>query len=201
MSSSESNTPETSAIGTQRPCLTALEQLSDDALLERCRASDPQALDLLLRRHYDTIRAFAFRLCGNLEECEEVTQESLVKIARSIRNFRSQAKLSTWFYQITLNVVRDRSRARKRRERTRERAKAEADLQPQSISPTATSKEVLQALEQLSDKEREAAVLVFFQDYSHAEAAEVLGCAETTISWRLFCAKRKLKAFLMEHAQ
>lgn len=179
----------------------ALEQLSDDALLQRCQEGLPEALDLLLRRHYDTIRAFAYRLCGSIEECEEVTQESLVKIARSIRNFRAQAKLSTWFYQITLNVVRDRSRARKRRERVRDKLQVESSLQAQSYVASATSKEVQQALALLSPKEREAAVLVFFQDYSHAEASEVLGCAESTISWRLFCAKRKLKAFYMEHAQ
>ena len=130
-----------------------------------------------------------------------MTQEVLVKVARSIGHFRAQSKLSTWFYQITLNVVRDRSRARKRRERGRLKLQAETELQPQSYSQSATSKEVLQALESLSEKEREAAVLVFFHDYSHAEAAEVLGCAETTISWRLFCAKRKLKTFMLEHAQ
>ncbi|RYD83743.1 MAG: RNA polymerase sigma factor, partial [Verrucomicrobiaceae bacterium] len=46
---------------------------------------------------------------------------------------------------------------------------------------------------------RMAVVLVFFEGMNHAEAARLLGCAETTVSWRLFSAKRKLKTFLRHH--
>jgi RNA polymerase sigma-70 factor (ECF subfamily) len=51
----------------------------------------------------------------------------------------------------------------------------------------------------LSDDLRAAVVLVFFEEMTHAEAAQVLGCAETTISWRIFKAKRKLKQLLQSH--
>ena len=46
---------------------------------------------------------------------------------------------------------------------------------------------------------RLAVVLVYLEGLNHAEAAHALGCAETTVSWRLFRAKRKLKTILLRH--
>ena len=56
-----------------------------------------------------------------------------------------------------------------------------------------------EALAVLSADQRAAVVAVYFEDLSHAEAARVLGCAEATISWRIFVAKRKLKTLLTQH--
>jgi RNA polymerase sigma-70 factor (ECF subfamily) len=55
---------------------------------------------------------------------------------------------------------------------------------------------VQEALMQLSIDERAAVILVIYEGLKHGEAAAALGCAETTVSWRLFQARRKLKALL-----
>jgi RNA polymerase sigma factor (sigma-70 family) len=52
------------------------------------------------------------------------------------------------------------------------------------------------ALKQLSPDLREAVALVYLEEMNHREAAEATGCAETTISWRIFRAKRLLKKLL-----
>ena len=49
---------------------------------------------------------------------------------------------------------------------------------------------------QLAPKQRAAVVLTVYDGLSHAEAAQALGCSETTISWRLFAARQKLKRIL-----
>jgi RNA polymerase sigma-70 factor (ECF subfamily) len=49
---------------------------------------------------------------------------------------------------------------------------------------------------QLSPKQRAAIVLTTYDGLTHAEAARALGCSETTVSWRLFAARRKLKSLL-----
>ena len=43
---------------------------------------------------------------------------------------------------------------------------------------------------------RATVALVYLEDMTHAEAARILGCAETTVSWRILIAKRKMKALL-----
>jgi RNA polymerase sigma-70 factor (ECF subfamily) len=71
-----------------------------------------------------------------------------------------------------------------------EQTLAEGEARPEGVS------EVGDALASLPASLREAVVLVYFEGLNHAEAARVLGCAETTVSWRLFRAKRQLKALL-----
>jgi RNA polymerase sigma-70 factor (ECF subfamily) len=48
----------------------------------------------------------------------------------------------------------------------------------------------------LPDKQRAAIVLTVYGGHNHAEAAKILGCSETTVSWRVFAARRKLKTIL-----
>ncbi len=52
------------------------------------------------------------------------------------------------------------------------------------------------ALLKLSAKQRAAIVLTVYSGHNHAEAAKILGCSETTVSWRIFAARRKLKRWL-----
>ena len=55
---------------------------------------------------------------------------------------------------------------------------------------------VHEALGSLADELRQAIVLVYYEGMNHAQAARICACAETTISWRVFMAKRKLKKLL-----
>ncbi|HEV2693613.1 MAG TPA: RNA polymerase sigma factor, partial [Verrucomicrobiae bacterium] len=56
--------------------------------------------------------------------------------------------------------------------------------------------EIQAALLKLPAKQRAAIVLTIHDGLNHAEAAQILGCSETTVSWRVFTAKRKLKKLL-----
>jgi RNA polymerase sigma-70 factor (ECF subfamily) len=60
------------------------------------------------------------------------------------------------------------------------------------------SQQVQSALLKLPAKQRAAIVLTIYDGLNHAEAAQVLGCSETTVSWRVFAARRKLKRWLSQ---
>ena len=60
---------------------------------------------------------------------------------------------------------------------------------------------VHEALAVLAEDMRHAVVLVYYEGMNHAEAAGILGCAETTVSWRIFRAKRQLKRLLSRNAE
>jgi RNA polymerase sigma-70 factor (ECF subfamily) len=53
-----------------------------------------------------------------------------------------------------------------------------------------------EALLKLPAKQRAAIMLTLYDGLNHAEAAEILNCSETTVSWRVFAARRKLKRWL-----
>ncbi len=53
----------------------------------------------------------------------------------------------------------------------------------------------------LPAKQRAAIVLTVYDGHNHAEAAKILGCSETTVSWRIFAARRKLKRLLSHQGE
>src|SRR5690606_18430243 len=99
---------------------------------------------------------------------------------------------------IAANKSRDRHRQKTRRVRL---AEAYAALNPvEPIAESADAVAVREALASLTPELREAVTLVYYEGVNHAEAARILGCAETTDSWRIFRAKQKLKKQLRPQA-
>lgn len=174
----------------------ALDAIADHELLALVRRGNGDAFDVLLSRYYSTIFAFAYRISGG-EEAQDITQEALLKIARSIHTFRGDSKLSSWFYRITLNVARDMARSRKRQLAIKEKALSDQELSYKALKGDEISKEVRAALVSLEEKERECVVLHIYEGLKHGEIAKLVGCAESTVSWRIFNAKRKLKKLLL----
>ena len=62
------------------------------------------------------------------------------------------------------------------------------------------SEELWQAVRRLPDKQRDAVLLIYGEGLSHAAAADVIGCAETTISWHVHEARKRLKVLLRDAA-
>ena len=73
---------------------------SDDELLAAARQGDSAALETLLVRYQPHLYRFGLRMCGNVEDAGDVAQESLISMARSVRDFRGDASVSSWLYTI-----------------------------------------------------------------------------------------------------
>jgi RNA polymerase sigma-70 factor (ECF subfamily) len=56
--------------------------------------------------------------------------------------------------------------------------------------------EIWTAVQTLSPKQRDCVMLVYSEGLDHAEAAEVLGCSEPTVSWHLHEARKRLRIIL-----
>ena len=73
---------------------------ADRELLATAKAGDVRSIDALLARHQQQIYRFGLRMCGNEDDAREVLQETLLAAFRGIHEFREEAQLSTWLYQI-----------------------------------------------------------------------------------------------------
>ena len=170
----------------------------DETLAAQAKAGDRRAFAMLAERHYGAIHRFAWRVTGDAAEAEDVAQETLIKIARAISGFEGRAAFRSWALGITLNCARDAVRARQRRARTLNEAAAAALVEPPSKAEDDGEAEsaLWAAVRNLPDGQRDAIMLVHVEGLSHAQAAAALGCAEATVSWRLFAARRRLKSNL-----
>lgn len=167
------------------------------ALVVRARNGDTEAFGDLIEDHYDLIYRTAWKWCGNRVDAEDIAQDVCVKLGTAIAQFDGRSAFSSWVYRITLNAVRDMQRAGKRRSR---HADAYAEVSPEDEPPSqeeaATSRQLWDAVRTLPEKQRDAVLLVYAEELSHAAAAEIMGIKEATVSFHVHEARKTLRGLL-----
>lgn len=163
--------------------------------IERSRQGDAEAFASLVRRYQRMIYALTYRMSGSAAEAEDLTQETFIRAHQQLGAYRAEAKFSSWLYRIAINHCLNWRQRVARREELQNQWQQDQQLHS---APTASGRheKVQAALMQLPPKQRAAVALTIYDGLSHAEAARVLGCSETTVSWRLFAARHKLKRLL-----
>lgn len=179
---------------------------TDEELVRSFREGDYGAFDELTLRWGRKIRGAAFRLLGSEEEALDVSQEAFLKAYRSLGEFRGEAKFSSWLYQITLNLCRDRLRRRRARaalsfDSFDETAPPVSMRGPSAIDVVVArdiARHVAAAVAELPEDEREVVVLKEYEGFTFAEIADVLGIPSSTVKTRLYRALTVLRGRLVE---
>ncbi len=159
-----------------------------------CRAS----FALLLDRHYDRIYRLAWRWTGSRTAGEDIAQDVTVKLARAIRAFRGDAAFTTWLHRIAYTTTVDFLRANQRSVSVDPSEIVRLIDSVAEVRPDAETVgvDLWTAVRSLPDQQRDAVLLVYGEDLSHAEAATVMGCSENTVSWHVHEARKRLKILL-----
>jgi len=170
----------------------------EPSLIDASRRGDTNAFAALVGRYQQMIHALTYRMCGSEADAADLAQDAFVLAWQRLDSFRGEARFSSWLYRIAMNLclnwkVRLAREARLRAEWSDNEIAADTSEASDPRTPV-----VREALLALPAKQRAAIVMTIFDGMSHGQAARVLGCSETTISWRVFSAKRKLKCWL-EH--
>jgi len=160
-------------------------------LIRRAQGGDVACFAELLDLHYDTIYRFAWKWCGHRTNAEDIAQQSCIKLARTLAQFRFQAAFTSWLYQLVIRCAQDWQRAQQRHEH---------DALPET-EPTADDArtedhiylvQLLEQLDELGEGMKETALLVHAEGLSHAEAGQILGVSESTISWRVHAIRKHM---------
>jgi RNA polymerase sigma factor (sigma-70 family) len=165
----------------------------DTALVAAAAGGDRAAFAELLERHYDRIHGLAWQLTGSRADADDIAQDVCCTLVEKIGSFRGEARFGTWLCGITFNACRDLRRRRRSFKGFTERLTVLAGL---TRGPDGRdlydSIWVRSAIARLKPAYRDAAVLVAGQQLTHGEAAEILGVAEATVSWRMHEVRRML---------
>jgi RNA polymerase sigma-70 factor, ECF subfamily len=162
--------------------------------VKQCLEGDQEAYEALIREHQRMIHSLCYRMTGSMADAEDLAQETFIHAYRHLPGFRAEARFSSWLYRIALNLCLNWQQRQRRQEQLRREWSQEA-AEP-SGEDSSRIQQVQAALLKLPPKQRAAVVLTTYDGLNHAEAAQILGCSETTVSWRLFAARRKLKRLL-----
>lgn len=187
-----------------------MPQKNDRELLAAAREGDAQAFGTLVRRYQKRIYRIALHLLRDADDAEDVTQEAFVHAFAALDRFDGRSQPFTWMYRIAVNLSLNAIRARRSRRKagTLEDPRIEELISSgprASDSPLVAAvdhelaRTLCDAIDALSDTLRTTLVLITVDGLSHAEAAEVLGCPEGTVAWRVHEARRKLRGYLDDH--
>lgn len=147
----------------------------------------PETIDDIVRDHYDRVYRLALSLSGRPADADDIAQEVFVAVIRGLPQFRGDAKVSTWIYRIAIRAAM-RWRARHPHQETL----------PESLTANdqTVPLDLINAINALPVTSRIVISLVSVEGLTHAEAGEVLGVAEGTVSSRLHTARKQLAARL-----
>ena len=176
---------------------------TDHDLILAAQAGEPGALDALLRRFGPRIFRICRRMSRDLDELEEVYQDTLFELARNLGQFRGEAALMTWAY--TLARTQWNRRTRRKGEAWR-RSHLEADLSrvagripdpvplPESACASSQLRSALEAaLGHLSELDRQVLLLRDFEGLTAPEVAAETGLTVPAVKTRLHRARAAMR--------
>jgi RNA polymerase sigma-70 factor (ECF subfamily) len=175
-------------------------------LLVRARAGERDAVDRLLRLHYDAVHAVCHRMVLSRESADDAVQNALLAIVRGLPRFDGRSSLSTWIYRIATNAAIDEIRRGRRAPSTADPIVLTATEAPHPDSDSTAdladhldqSSAVAAALSKVPHDFRVTLVLRYVADLDYAEIAEVLGVAVGTVRSRLARGKEALAQHLTD---
>jgi len=180
----------------------------DAALLERARGGDRDALEELLARHQRRVYRFGLEMCRDEEDAKDVLQETLLAVARTVKDFRGASSVSTWLYAIARSFCIKKRRRSKFAPESEESLDAEGPgalalrIADEGRPPddVAAGRQIEAALQQaigaLDPMYREVLLLRDVEGLTAAEVAEVMGLTVEAVKSRLHRARVAVRAAL-----
>jgi RNA polymerase sigma-70 factor (ECF subfamily) len=137
--------------------------------------------------------AFAINVLGNMEDAEDVVQESFIQVFRNLGSYDPGRSFKTWLFTIVYRRCLDMLKKKRRFRAAFEKAKHEF---PVSSNPGPAGAVPADILKAISPRERTALSLWANEGFSAREIGGVLTCSENTARVMLFKARKKIKAIL-----
>lgn len=170
---------------------------SDASLMRRIDAGEGDAARTIVARHLDRVVGLSHRMLGDAAEAEDVAQDAFLRLWRNAGRWEPRALLGTWLHRVTYNLCVDR--LRRRRGVSLDEAAEVADPAPGAnavIHLKDVSAAVSKALDSLPERQRQAILLVHYQEVGNIEAARILGVSVEAIESLLARGRRSLKQIL-----
>jgi RNA polymerase sigma-70 factor, ECF subfamily len=171
---------------------------SDYALARSAANGATAGIGDLYERHSRRVYSLCFRMTGDREEAEDLTQEVFIQLLRKIGSFRGESQFSTWLYRLTVNQVLMHIR---RSTKHRQAAYDLSAIPLPRFRDLATMDRIAldAALAQLPPGCRAVFLKFVVEGYNHGEIASILGCSVGNSKSQLHKARKKLRRLLSQH--
>jgi RNA polymerase sigma factor (sigma-70 family) len=181
-----------------------MDHLTDAELVARVREGDKEAFGYLVERYQQMVERIARKMIADGWIAHELAQESILQAYLSLKHLRDASRFKSWLYGITLNICRSHLQDQQRDILSLEtiigglRNDTVISLDD-TVDPQAVAEEhdlhrlVLQAIDDLSPKDKEATLLFYYEQLTLQEIAALLDVSVGTIKGRLHRARKQLQ--------
>jgi len=155
---------------------------NDTALFLAASRGDRGAFEMLYRRYYQEMTRYFWYKVRNRDRAEELAQDTFLKLYRYRTGYEPSARFRTWLYRIARGLALNELRARSRDRSVLVDKEASTVTDMEKV--TARRQEVRQVMEKidrLPDRQREAMILVRFQGMSYQEASQAMGVSDRAL--------------------
>lgn len=175
---------------------------NDQYYITKVLEGDTSAFSILVERYKDLIYTLALRMIKNREEAEEVSQDTFIKVYKSLSKFKGDSKFSTWIYKVTYNTCLDRLKKLKRTQNTvaiNEFTEHEVKTLDSALA-TLEIKERKEAIQKcinmLPSNDSFLLTLYYFEEQSLDEIAKIVNLKPNNVKIKLYRSRKKLASVL-----
>lgn len=176
---------------------TQVSNYSDEDLMEFFQAGKETAFNELVRRYNDRLHNFLYRYTQNHQDCEDLVQETFLRVHKSRHSYERIAKFSTWMYTIAINLSKSLYKKKSRMSLVSIHKDASDEdsyemileddviLQDEKLHQKNSMEALQAALDSLQDEFREVVVLRDIEQLSYEEISEKLDVPMGTVKSRI----------------
>jgi len=175
---------------------------NDQPLIDAILAGDTQSFSVLVERYKDLVFTLAIRMLKHREEAEEVSQDTFIKVFRSLNKFKGDSKFSTWIYKVAYNTCLDRLKKHKRAQHVvaideyTEHQVMTIDNALDAMEKEERRQAIQGCLQQLPSDDSALLTLYYFEELSLEEIAKIVGLTANNVKVKLFRSRKKLTSIL-----
>ncbi len=172
---------------------------SDILLFEKVQSRDSQAFDLLVREYSPALFSFILGMISNLEDAQDILQDTFVKVWEKSHQFQGKSTVKTWIYRIAINLSYSHLKRRKRWSYTvldDVKALISGSDPVRETEQNYRSELFKKSLESLTPRQRAVVVARIYQDLPFADIAEAVGCSVNSAKVHFHQGKKRIGAFM-----
>ncbi len=180
---------------------------SDQQLVEKTLAGDEHAFRRLVERNQSFVYRLAYRFVGTVDDAEDITQDSFVRLWKNLHRYRPEIRLTTWLYKIVVNQCLDflKSTQNRRKKQTVELADGQYIATALSADQPLLDQELRETVVGLTGKlsPRQKAVFILrdLEEMSMPEISGILSMDPGQVKSNLYYARRKISELIDAHYQ
>ena len=165
-----------------------MNPLNDLFLLQRIKLGDQRAAEKLIEKHYKRVYTILYSFCKNKETAEDLTQNTFIKVWKSIHRFNGLSRVSTWLYRIAYNTFVDWQRKNRIFYNV-----DEYEIKSEILYFEDVTEKILYQVRKLPEKQREIIVLHYQHELTYGEISKILHIPKGTVKSRLNAALANLR--------